>query len=427
MIHSEKMLRVLYFAPRICVPANTGSHLRNYHLCKELAKSAEVTFLTFANQETEADSAEIIRNWGLHKVEIVPYQPAYTVGKLLQGLISKTPLPVLNYTHKTMADRLARLLEENDFDIVEMESVQLANYLPLIQAARSRPLIIGGWHNVESELMFRYGKHTTNPAKKFYANLTAKRLGETERRILAELDAHIAVSERDRQQLMALNPQARTFVIDNGVDTAFYSQAIDGAARHGLHTAERNRLLFVGSMDYHANIDAVSYFANEVWNSLYQRNPAMRFTIVGRHPAAEVRALAALPGVEVTGTVAHVRPFYQEAFASVVPLRVGSGSRLKILESMAAGVPVISTTLGAEGLEVREGENIFLADEQEAIARRVLQLYFDTYLRREMAIAGQELVRRRYDWSAIGSRLFDIYQAVTRRAEAVQEKAQGAW
>ena len=305
-----------------------------------------------------------------------------------------------------MKQALERVLGENDFDIVQMESIHLMDYLPIIRAARSRPQVVCDWHNIESELMRQYSKRESNMARRAYARKTARLMSEFERRALHEFDAHIAVSQRDAQQLGNLNADARVFVVENGVDTAYYDKgAVSGAKAPGKKT----RIVFVGSMDYHANIDGAVNFARDVWPGLYDRHPELILTVVGRDPTPEVSDLTTIPGVEVTGTVDDVRPFYREALAAVVPLKVGGGSRLKILEAMAAGVPVVSTTLGAEGLDVHEGEDILIADTNEQLIDAISAVIGNEEPGKRLSAAGRALVSSRYDWSRLGASLFEIY------------------
>ncbi len=232
-------------------------------------------------------------------------------------------------------------------------------------------------------------------------------MSQFERRAMHDFDAHIAVSHRDAQQLRNLNSDARVFVIENGVDTAYY----EAAAVSGANAAGKpNRIVFVGSMDYHANIDGAVSFAHDVWPGLHDRYQKLIFTIVGRDPAPEVRALATHPGIEVTGTVDDVRPSYGEALAAVVPLKIGGGSRLKILEAMAAGVPVVSTTLGAEGLDVHDGEDILIADTNEQLAEKIVSVIESEELWQRLNAAGRALVSEHYDWSRLGANLFETIQ-----------------
>src|SRR5207302_2737943 len=174
----------------------------------------------------------------------------------------------------------------------------------------------------------------------------------------------------------------------------------------------RKRIVFVGSMDYHANVEGVVKFARHVWPAVQQQEPELVFTIVGKDPAPAVRELSSIKGIEVTGTVADVRPYYREAVAAIVPLNVGGGSRLKILEAMAAGVPVVSTTLGAEGLQVRDGENILIADGEDRLTKAVIDLVNDEKLRTQLVSGAHALVAERYDWGRLGARIFECYQAL---------------
>ena len=403
--HSETRarLRVLHFAPRVCWPLDTGAKLRNFHLARVLAERASVTLLAFADSEPHDDAPGFY-----DRVITVTRESGYGFSKIVRGAFGRTPLPILNYTTAAMKQALTRVLTESDFDLVQIESIHLMDYLPIIRAARNSPKVICDWHNVESELMQRYSEREKNPLRRAYAHRTARKMGEFERRAMTEFDAHVAVSERDAQQLRRVNPNARIFVIENGVDVAHYSGRQAEIAR--------TRILFVGSMDYHANCDAVVDFAREVWPLVRESRPELVFTIVGRDPSPAVRELASLPGVEVTGTVDDVRPFYREAVAALVPLKTGGGSRLKILEAMAASVPVISTRLGAEGIDVKDRENVLLAETANEFHDAITEIIDNHELREKLLATGRALVRERYDWSTLGANLSQVHAGlITRR------------
>jgi sugar transferase (PEP-CTERM/EpsH1 system associated) len=417
-------LRVLYFATRACWPPDTGASLRNYYLIRELARAARVTYLAFAEPRldgTTAGEGEAPAEQTCEQVVTVPRASPCTLPRLVRGALGATPLPVLNYTTEAMKRTLLRLLAEQEFDVIQIESLHLLGYLSILQAARPRPRLLWDWHNVESEVMGRYSERINSRPRRLYARLTARRMAKLERRAISAFDAHSVVSERDREQLLAMDPAARVFVIENGVDVAQYSSAACRRARAEAPTADgspellpgRPRILFVGSMDYHANIDAVITFAREVWPRLRREHADLIFTIVGRRPALEVRALARLDGIEVTGTVDDVRPYYVGAAAAVVPLQVGGGSRLKILEAMAAGVPVISTRLGAEGLPVRDGEHLLLAGTPDDFCRALAHVLRNEAVRQRIVLQAEAFVRERYDWAAIGGALRDVHQRLT--------------
>jgi glycosyltransferase involved in cell wall biosynthesis len=456
----------LHFVPRVPWPLNTGAKLRNYHLAREIARRAHITLLAFSENGEAADDDSKVQSPPSDQPERQPEasdsQPdessaepilaspesfydsvvmvgrdqGYTLSKIVRGAIGRTPLPVLNYTTPAMKQELARILDAQEFDIVQVESIHLAEYLPIIRAARNRPLIICDWHNIESELMSRYSERQTSILRRTYARRASRQMSSLERRSMREFDAHVVVSGRDGARLLELEPKARVFVIENGVDTGYYtderirgthniwlkeqrSEAASAQVARQEHSPNApdekpRRIAFVGSMDYHANVDAVVSFASEIWPRLSEQQPGFIFTIVGRDPDAEVRRLALIPGIEVTGTIDDVRPYYHEMLAAIIPLRVGGGSRLKILEAMAAGVPVVSTALGAEGLDVEDGVNILIAETAEEFCRAINDLNENEEQRRNLIAGGRALVFAQYDWSRLGTLLFEKYESLLR-------------
>jgi sugar transferase (PEP-CTERM/EpsH1 system associated) len=389
-------MRVLQLAPRGPWPLDTGAKLRNYYLASVIAEHASVSLLAFSEPGHDPPEAN-----AYDQIVTVPRHDGYSLGKLLRGAVGRTPLPLLNYTSEEMKQALVRTLMENDFDVIQIESIHLMNYLPAIRAARFRPLVICDWHNVESDLMRQYAESQSNIARKTYARRTARLMSEFEERALSEFDAHIVVSEQDAERLRAVNSSARIQVVENGVDIDYYTGPDEAKTK--------TRIVFVGSMDYHANIEAAISFAKKIWPAVHEKHPELSFTIVGRNPPSTVRELATISGVEVTGSVEDVRPYYREAAMAVVPLNVGGGSRLKILEAMAASVPVVSTAQGAEGLQVHDGENILLSDSNE-LAKAIIGLMDRPELRAKIVSGGRRLVTARYDWSQLGSTLFEYYR-----------------
>ena len=347
----------------------------------------------------EADDAA-----GFERVISVRKERSYTAGKIVRGWIGPQPIPVLNYSCAAACAELHALLAATEFDTVQLVSVHLIEYLNLIRAVPRRPAVIMDWHNIESELMFRYAAQTSNWVRRAIARRTAVLLQGVERRAIDNCDGITVVSERERTQLRACHPNANVHVVRNGMDCASYSCP-------DRRTAAPETLLFVGSMDYYANVDAVTGFVREVWPELSKRNPGLTFVIAGSKPTAAVRALAS-DRVRVTGTVDDIRPFYRTATVVVVPLRVGGGTRLKILEAMAAGVPVVSTRLGAEGLTVEDGKTIRLADSAGEMVISIDRLLHHEVERAALARAASALVRRTYDWNVIGRELYGVHTRV---------------
>jgi glycosyltransferase involved in cell wall biosynthesis len=234
-------------------------------------------------------------------------------------------------------------------------------------------------------------------------------------------------SESELERLRRREPLAALAAVGNGVDVEAHSPAEIEAAWSRMEPATRpadGSVLFVGSMDYHANIDGAIEFATQIWPRLRQEEnenvtgAAREFVIVGRNPPPEVTSLAKLAGIRVTGTVPDVRAYYRAALAVVVPLRIGSGTRLKILEAMAAGVPVVSTQLGAEGLAVTPGENILLAETPEQFVNALRSLASASPLRARLVESARRLVAAEYDWPLLGGKLFRAHEDAIRRRRA---------
>jgi sugar transferase (PEP-CTERM/EpsH1 system associated) len=415
-------MRILFFSPRSFWPPDTGAKLRDYHLARQLAAHADVTYLGFSEAGADGGEGAAAAGSVFERVELVPRDPGYTPLKLARGVVGRVPVTVLNYTTGRMKQAFARLLAEGSYDAVQLESVHLAEYVKLIwQAPGRRPRIISDWHNIESELMRRYSEQSMRLVKRLYARATARRLEWSERELSACCDLICVTSEREREYVMGWAPRCPIEVIENGVDTAHYApEEIDAASRleFGSVPPGRQSLVYVGSMDYHANVDAVTQFAHTIWPAVHAAFPDLVFKIVGRNPGPQVTALTSLPQVVVTGSVEDVRPYYREALASVVPLRVGGGTRLKILEAMAAGTPVVSTALGAEGLAISPGRDILLAETAEEFLSAIRQLKTSKASWNDLVAGGRQLARSRYDWTAIGQTLFDCHGRLAGREAA---------
>ena len=400
-------MRILFVSPRLCLPCQTGARLREYHLARALAERAEVTYASFVPAGMEPPRPADLPFF--HEVLLAPLRGRNSPGKILQGLTGRWPLPILNYFNQEMRTVLAGIAARKRFDLVHLDSFVLAAYAPFLESQWGGAVeVVYDWHNIGSELTARLSAGMP-AARKAYARLAARRLESVERWMLRSGLGHAVCSERERGQLLALVPEARVEVIENGVDTEYF---VPDEVK-----APRRRVVFVGSMDYAPNSEAVLAFARGAWPRIRERFVDWRLTIVGSNPGPAVLELQNGPGIEVTGTVPDVRPFYQDAVAAVVPLRSGGGTRLKILEAMAAGVPVVSTTLGAEGLEISPGRNILIADDDEAWLPALMSLQCGSRWSAQAA-AGLQLVRSRHDWRMLGERLFESYTRWLAEARA---------
>ena len=394
-------LRVLVVSPRQCWPARSGAKLRDYHLAKALGSRSKLTYVYYSDPGLEPIATGELPFAA--SIVSVPRPRGYSPLKLMRGLLSPWPLTVVNYHSHPMARALESLLRE-PFDLVQFDATHLAPFAPLVRRLCPGAQIAFDWHNIESELLLRYAESSASALRRFYARVTARKMASLERELLRSDAWHLVCSEREQAQLNAISPHSRIAVIGNGVDAEYYAPSPESERDFPGKT----RLLFVGLMSYHANIEAAIWFTREVWPGIRARFPQWTLTLAGADPVPAVVELRTVPGVEVTGTVPDLRPFYRDAFAVIVPLLTGAGTRLKILEAMAAGVPVISTPLGAEGLAARPGQDLLIADEAGEWLTH-LTLLTEPEIRDRLLDRASRLIRERYDWLTIGNSLFEIY------------------
>ena len=387
-------MRILWLKSDLLLPLDKGGRLRTWYLMRHLARRHDITYLSFAEGNAEG-MHEVAR-----RVETVPRRDVAKgtlrfYGDAALHLVDPLPYAVGKYRSRQFTRRLHELLAEERHDLVVCDFL-----FPAVNLPRTLPCpAVIFTHNVEAEIWRRHAETKTGVARLLY-RMQHQRMLRYERRALARFDGVLVVSDTDRQTFSRLYPDAirqQMHVISTGVDTEFFAPA--------LPTSEGRRLVFTGSMDWLPNEDAVTYFCRDILPRIRQDEPEATLTIVGRAPTPAVRRLAADHGITVTGRVDDVRPYVQGAAVYVVPLRIGGGTRLKIFEAMAMGKAVVSTTVGAEGLPVENGEHLLLADEPHLFARAVVRLFRDLERRRALEAAARKLVVARYDWSAVAGEL----------------------
>jgi glycosyltransferase involved in cell wall biosynthesis len=382
---------------------SAGAHLRDFYFARQLARNAQLTYIGLVNDDSGEAQASLLRGQLENGAQVLALrrEAGYRPANIVRGLIGPTPLNVLNFTSACVIAEVDRLLREQTFDTIQIESMHLIAYARRIRQLVPQARVILDWHNIESEILARYGENDSNPLRAWYAQRTSTLSRNVEDELLRLCHAHTVCSERERAVLLQRVPGARIEVVGNGVDCEFF------AANRPPNAARRD-VLFMGRMDYHANIDAALYFVKNTWPLIHARRPELRLVIVGAQPAKPILALRE-QGITVTGTVDDVRPFYQSALTSVVPLRVGGGTRLKVLEAMAAGTPVVSTALGAEGLAVTPGKDILIADTPQAMADAVVLLQAESPQWQQLAVNARRLVQVKYDWSVVGEILWRLH------------------
>lgn len=396
-------MRILDISNLTPIPVNSGARLRVFHLLRRIAERHEVSL---ACHLWDAEEAERIGEMEKHFHRVVAgrvhRRPAVRlVPEMARCLWNRRPPEVALWWSPALAAGIRKLVSEVPFDIVQVEEYFMAPYLDLLPR-RYPALRVVAFHNIGSDQRRTFPGITASPLLKAWYFANARLLERWEPRLGSSADRCFTVSERDRGLLLARNPALRVDVVPNGADTKAFRPI--GRAAEGLPS-----VLLVGDMRYEPSVDAAIHFTRNILPLIRRRIPNLEFWIVGREPSRAVRELQG-NGVHVTGAVPDVRPYYDRCFASVVPLRAGGGTRLKILEAMALGRPVVSTSLGAEGLDAVAGEHLRVADRPEEFAAAVARVFEEPEEARSMASRARALVESRYDWDDLAARQVRIYE-----------------
>ena len=392
---------------------DTGGKIRSYNILHYLAHAQSVTLLSYygGSRDSEYEAAITRQFPGVVTFHTAALDGTPFVQSLdyVRRIFQSTPFAVSKFTHpKVQRWVAASLAAESKIDIAVCDFLSASQNFPENPAI---PTVLFQ-HNVETALWQRLGQTESNPAKRAAYRLEARKMASYERAALRKFHHIIAVSENDQRQMLAMDPSCDISIVPTGVNTEQYAVAPPS-------TADPPRIVFLGSMDWEPNIDAVTYLCSAIFPRVRAQFPAAIFRIVGRNPHPSVRRLAS-DSVEVTGTVASVIEHLRDATVVVVPLRIGGGTRLKIFEAMAAGRAVVSTSIGAEGLAVQNGRDLILADDDETFADAVIRLLSDADLRRHYEQSGAQLATQ-FDWSNIAQQFANVLQQVYR-THAVPER-----
>jgi sugar transferase (PEP-CTERM/EpsH1 system associated) len=401
-------VNVGFVTARAPYPCDSGGRIRTFHLLREIAKRHDVTLMTAV--ETRQDVAVL---GGLSaqipaiRIRSVPVprrdSPTRNLVRLARLPYDRRPYTWVAYSNAEFATELRRWLSEGRYDVVHCDHVQVAE---MLLAGPTPPRLVTV-HNVESLLIRRLADRYRGLRRAVIA-WQARRVADAESRCLQRFDRAIAVSEFDAALLQRMLPGLSTSVVPNGVDTDMFAPR---------DRAEKPQsIVFTGAMDWLPNVDGVGWFVREVFPRIRQRLGNAVFTVVGRNPAASMVRQLSGEGVSFTGTVNDVRPFVHGASVVVVPLLVGSGTRLKILEAWAMAKAVVSTSIGAEGLPSGDGRVLLIADTAEDFATRVVQLLGDATLRRRLGAEGRIIVENRFAWRVVGETLLHAYEMTARAA-----------
>ena len=392
-------MNILFLAPRLPFPADTGGKIRTYNILKQIALENHVHLICFSFEQLDQRYIHEFERLGI-EVSLVPIKDSTLIEKIMGVLFNVLPFSIAKYKTVQMQEAIQAVLRTNAFDAIHVDHLHMSHYQDYF---RGIPCMLDE-HNVEYKILERCALVEKSFLKRIFYKDQTKKMKKFESQKCQEFQGVFACSLDDVVLLKALTHGTTLFyVIPNGVDTEYF----DLSEEKGL--ASENSLVFTGSMDWLPNDDAITYFCKEILPLIWDINSSVKLCVVGKSPSAAVKNLAANDQrVTVTGRVEDVRPYIVRSKIFIVPLRIGGGTRLKILEAMSMRRGIVSTTVGAEGISYSK-EDIALADTPDAFARAVCDLLNAPLRVATMGEKGRALVCQEYDWNIIGDRLNTIY------------------
>lgn len=394
-------MRILWVKPGKLLPLDSGGKLRTYNILRQLSARHELTYLSYyGGLRDDAYEREILTQLpGTVSVHTGAPDTTEVERRLdyLRRLLWRAPYAVSKFTDAKVQRLLAEWIPQRRFDVAVCDFLASTLNFPRHLAT---PTVLFQ-HNVECVLWQRKARFEARWLDRMVSKLEYAKMRRFEPTQVRRFHHVIAVSEQDREAMRGMADRSRISVVPTGVDLKTFQYEPDARPAGPL-------VVFTGSMDWGANIDGVEYFCKEVWPRVLAVVPDARFQIVGRAPHPRVKKLAA-DSVEVTGDVPSIVDYLRRAAVVVVPLRIGGGTRIKIYEGMAMGKATVSTTIGAEGLDVRHGRDIVLADDPAAFADSIVTFLLDEDVRRRYEAAAAATARQ-YDWSVITDRFVKVLQ-----------------
>jgi glycosyltransferase involved in cell wall biosynthesis len=390
-------MKTLWVNTNFMHPTTKGGQIRTLEMLQHLHRRHEIHYVAIEKPH-EPEGPARAREYSFRAYPFQHHIRSKTSplfwGELVKGLVSPVPVAVERFHPPGMREFLEALIRKESFDCAVVGHLAPTAYFPDL------PHAVFFQHNVETVIWRRHVEHASDPLRRWYLQLQASRMFEFEKRVALEAGHIVAVSKTDADEMRRLFGVTRVSEIPTGVNIDYFMPPNE-------RPMDRADLVFVGSMDWLPNVDGVLYFAREVLPIIRRKRPDCSVAIVGRIPPPKISELAANDKrIQVTGTVPDIRPYLWGGSVSIVPLRIGGGTRLKIYEAMAAKIPVVSTTVGAEGLTVNPPDDIRIGDTPEEFAAQCLDLLDDVQARIRVATNAWEMVNANFSWDQV-SRCFE--------------------
>lgn len=406
---TSSSLEIVILSPALPYPPSWGFGMRVFQLFSHLARRHAVTLVTYGDAADDRAIAQL-RRCGGSVVVVSPPSPRPLARRISQmrALTSAESFHGREFRSPRMQAAIDKVLGERRPDVVQVESTQL-----LCFDFGAGATVVLDEHNVESELLRRMYENETSTVRRLYNRLECAKLHRSEHEWWNAVDGCAVTSARDEHQVRSQAPSTMTAVVPNGVDCDYFSPQLD--APHP------DALVFVGLLTYRPNLDAARYLIDDLLPRIRRFRPDTTVTVVGHGLERDLDSLRR-PGVTVTGWVSDVRGYVAEATVAVVPIRIGGGTRLKVVEALAMGKAVVSTSIGCEGIDVVDGEHLVVADASDAFASQVCRLLSNPRLRRRLGDAGHELAVNRYSWKESTARLERLHADAMAKAGSLADR-----
>lgn len=395
-------MRILWIARTCPYPANDGEKIRVFNLIKNLSHH-DITLVFRAMHGGELDGMATLRKYCREvKYAYIP-SPNLNLRRAiwcLPFIFSRYPISLATVYFKEIADILYDLCSKNTYDVVQIEHSSLTIYMDKLNF-KNNPYTILSMHNVDCIRNDRVITNTQFGIYKLFLYYNQLRFRKWETESLSRYDQIVAVSPNDKESIEQMGISGDIGIVPNGVDT----EALQMKAGKG----DASSIIFVASMDSESNHDGALFFLISIFPKIKLKVPSVSLYLVGRNPKDSLKAFDNEEDIFVTGEVPAVTEFYEKAAVAVVPLRSGGGTRLKILEAMALGIPVVSTSIGCEGLNVEDGKHLLVADDPDLFADAVIELLHNKELSRTLTLASRKTVEEQYDWRSIAALQDRIY------------------
>lgn len=402
-------MHILWLKTELLHPIDKGGRIRTYHMLRELCREHHITYLTLDDGTAAPDAVDRAAEY-CHELVRIPHQTRakFTRGfyfDLTRNLVSGLPYFIMKYESAAMRREIEKQVGTGRFDVVVCDFLMPSVNMP----ARVDCATVLFQHNVEAMIWKRHYEVQRNPVKRLYLYGQWLKASAFERKMCRRFDQVVAVSRKDCETMQSKYGLTRIADIPTGVDTEYFRPS-------GKQQRASQNLVFTGSMDWLPNEDAMQYFIREIMPKVRQAAPNVTLTIVGRNPYQSLLEVSKRDAsVIVTGRVEDVRPYIEQATAYIVPIRVGGGTRLKIYEALAMEKPVISTTIGAEGLPLRDGREILLADTPDDFSAAVVRVLTDDRFAGELGKRAGQLVREHFGWKSSSDQFAEICRNVVSR------------